>query len=92
MAASLEKALAETQKNIYIFNRSTLFASSLVKLNFIIQVNCSNLEHTNELFKSSKILNVSVFTHKTQGKSTPNIFLPKFKKSSHIYPTRFKTI
>ena len=27
--------------------------------------------------------------HKLQGKSAPNIFLPKFKKPSHSYPMRF---
>ena len=26
---------------------------------------------------------------KIQGKSAPSIFLPKFKKPSHLYPTRF---
>ena len=49
------------------------------------------------MFKSSKILNVyklnifntAVFMHKIQGKSAPNIFLPKFRKPSHSYPTRF---
>ena len=59
--------------------------------------NKSKFEHTSELFKSSKILNVyklnifntAVFMHKIQGKSTPSIFLPKFRKTSHSYPTRF---
>ena len=54
-------------------------------------------EHTSELFKSSKILNVwklnifntVVFMHKIQGKSAPSIFLPKFRKPSHSYLTRF---
>ena len=49
------------------------------------------------MFKSSKILNVyklnifntAVFMHKIQGKSAPSIFLPKFRKPSHSYPTRF---
>ena len=52
--------------------------------------NKSKFEHTNELFKSSKILNVyklnifntAVFMHKIQGKSAPSIFLPKFRKPS----------
>ena len=59
--------------------------------------NKSQFEHTSELFKSSKILNVyklnifntAVFIHKIQGKSTISIFLPKFRKPSHSYPTRF---
>ena len=59
--------------------------------------NKSKFEHTSELFKSSKILNVyklnifntAVFMHKIQGKSAPSIFLPKFRKPSHSYPTRF---
>ena len=49
------------------------------------------------MFKSSKILNLyklnifntAVFMHKIQGKSAPSIFLPKFRKSSHSYLTRF---
>ena len=49
------------------------------------------------MFKSSKILNVyklnifntAVFMHKIQGKSAPSIFLRKFRKPSHSYPTRF---
>ena len=27
--------------------------------------------------------------HKIQGKSAPSIFLPKFRKPSQLYPTRF---
>ena len=54
-------------------------------------------EHTNEWFKSSKILNIyklnifntAVFMHKIQGKSALSIFLSKFRKSSHSYPTQF---
>ena len=60
----------------------------------------SKFEHTSELFKSSKILNVyklnifntAVFMHKFQGKSAPSIFLPKFRKPSHSYPTRFSRV
>ena len=59
--------------------------------------NKSKFEHTNELFKSSKILNVyklnifntAIFIHKIQEKSTPSKFLPKFRKPSHSYPTPF---
>ena len=59
--------------------------------------NKSKFERTSELFKSSKILNVykinifntALFMHKIQGKSAPNIFLRKFRKPSHSYPTRF---
>ena len=62
--------------------------------------NKSKFEHTSELFKSSKILNVyklkifntAVFMHKIQGKSTPSIFLPKFRETSHSYPTRFSHV
>ena len=57
----------------------------------------SKFEHTSELSKSSKFLNVyklnifntAVFMFKIQEKSAPSIFLPKFRKSSHSYPTRF---
>ena len=59
--------------------------------------NKSKFEHTSELFKSSKILNVyklnifdtAVFMHKIQGKYATSIFLPKFRKPSHSYPARF---
>ena len=59
--------------------------------------NKSKFEHTNELLKSSKILNVyklnifntAVFMHKIQGKSALSIFLSKFRKSSHSCPTQF---
>ena len=59
--------------------------------------NKRKFEHTSELFKCSKILNVyrvnifntAVFMHKIQGKSEPSIFLPKFRKPSHSYPTPF---
>ena len=59
--------------------------------------NKSKFEHTSELFKSSKILNVcklnifntAVFMHKIQRKSAPSIFSPKFRKPSHSHPTRF---
>ena len=59
--------------------------------------NKSKFEHTSELFKSSKILNVcklnifntAVFMHRIQGKSALSIFLPKFRKRPHSYPTRF---
>ena len=58
--------------------------------------NKGKFEHTRELFKSSKILNVyklnifntKVFIHKIQGKFAPSIFLPKFRKTSHLYQTR----
>ena len=59
--------------------------------------NKSKFEHTSELFKSRRILNVyklnifntAVFMHKIQGKLAPSIFPPKFRKPSHSYPTRF---
>ena len=64
---------------------------------FCIIFNKGKFEHTSELFKSSKILNVyklnnfnfAVFMHRFQGKSAPSIFLPKFRKPFHSYPTRF---
>ena len=59
--------------------------------------NKSKFEHTSELFKSSKILhvyklnifNTAPFMHKIQGKLAASIFLPKFRKHSHSYSTRF---
>ena len=60
--------------------------------------NKCKFEHTSKLFKYSKILNVyklnifniAVFMHKIQKKSAPNIFLLKFRKSSHSYPVRIQ--
>ena len=57
----------------------------------------SKLEHTSELFKSTKILdvfklnifNIVVFMHKSGWKSVPSIFILKFRKPSQSYPTRF---
>ena len=79
MVASLGRALAE-QKHLLriIFNKG-------------------KFENTRELFKSSKTLNIyklnifsiSVFMPKIQGKCAPSIFLPKFRKPSQSYPTRF---
>ena len=59
--------------------------------------NESKFEHTSELFKSTEILNAyklnifntAVSMNKIQGKSAPSIFLPKFRKPSHLYPVRF---
>ena len=59
--------------------------------------NKSKFDHASELFKSRKIVkvyklsifNTAVFMHKIQGKSAPSIFFPKFRKPSHLYPTRF---
>ena len=52
------------------------------------------------MFKSSKVLNeyklnifnTAVFMYKIQGKSAPSIFLPKFRKPSYSYPTRFSQL
>ena len=56
--------------------------------------NKSKFEHTNELFKSSKILNVykvnifdtgAVFLYTIQGKSAPSIYLLKFRTPSFVF-------
>ena len=77
--------------------RINLEKNSQQKHAFSIIFNKSKLEHTTELFISSKILNVyklnifntTVFMHKIEGKSAPSIFLLKFRKPSHSHPTRF---
>ena len=87
MAVSLGAAPAE----------QTLKKNSHQKHARRIILNKSKLEHTSELFKSSKILNVyklnifntAVFMYKIQGKFAPSIFLPKFRKPFHSHPTRF---
>ena len=55
------------------------------------------LSHTRELFKQCKVLNVYqvniwknlVFMHQINSNTVPTIFLNKFKKPTHNYPTNF---
>ena len=55
------------------------------------------LAHTRELFKEWKVLNVYqvniwknlVFMHQVNSNIVPTIFLNKFKKPTHNYPTNF---
>ena len=57
-------------------------------------------EHTKQLFQSNKILNVyklnivnvATFLYKVNPKTAPNIFLSRFQKPSHSYPTRFSEL
>ena len=59
--------------------------------------NKDRLSHTKELFKECKVLNVYqvniwknlVFMHQVNSNTVPTIFLNKFKKPSHNYPTNF---
>ena len=57
-----------------------LFASFLIKVNLSIPV--LNVYKIN-------IFNTALFMHKIQGKSASSMFLRKFRKPSHLYPTRF---
>ena len=58
------------------------------------------MSHTRELFKEFKVLNVYqviilknlVFMHQINSNTVPTIFLNKFKKSTHNYPTNFARI
>ena len=87
MAACLWGAVVEKTSEI----------NSQQKHNLCTIFNKIKFEHTSELFKSSKILNVyklnifttAVFMHNFSGKSAPRIFLPTFRKPSHSYPTPF---
>ena len=53
--------------------------------------------HTREIFKEQKILNMYqlnilsniIFMHRVENKTAPSIFLTKFCKPSHPYPTNF---
>ena len=57
-------------------------------------------EHTKQLFQSNKILNVyklnivnvATFMYKVNPKTALNIFLSRFQKPSHSYPTRFSEL
>ena len=59
--------------------------------------NRAHLDHTNELFKSQKILNiyklnilsVAVFMYQIRNKTAPLTFSGSFEKISHGYPTIF---
>ena len=59
--------------------------------------NRTPLEHTNELFKSPKILNiyklnilsVAVFMYQIRNKTAPLTFSENFEKICHGYPTNF---
>ena len=50
-----------------------------------------------EIFKGQKILNIyqlnilnnTIFMHRVENKTAPSIFLTKFCKPSHVYPTNF---
>ena len=69
--------------------------NSLQKHAIRIVHNKNRYTHTKELYKENQILNVYqmnifhnlLFMHKVKTQTLPNIFLPKFKKSSHSYPT-----
>ena len=62
--------------------------------------NKGKLKHTKQLFQLNKILNVyklnivnvATFMHKVNTKTAPNIFVSRFQKPSHSYPTRFSKL
>ena len=62
--------------------------------------NKGNFSHTKQLFQSNKILNVyklnilnvATFMYNVNQKTAPNIFLSRFQKPSHSYPTRFSNV
>ena len=59
--------------------------------------NKNKFAHTRKVFKEQNILNVYrlnflsniIFMHRVETKTTPSIFLTKFCKPSHPYPTSF---
>ena len=59
--------------------------------------NKNKFAHTREIFKEQKILNIYqlnilsniIFIHRVENKTAPSIFLTKFCKPSHAYPTNF---
>ena len=61
--------------------------------------NKNKFAHTREIFKEQKILNIYqlnilsniIFMHRVENKTAPSIFLTKFCKPSHAYPTNFLT-
>ena len=59
--------------------------------------NKNKFTDTREIFKEQKILNTYqlnilsniIFMHRVENKTAPSIFLTKFCKPSHVYPTNF---
>ena len=57
-------------------------------------------EYTKQLFQLNEIpnvyklnvVNVATFMYKVNPKTAPNIFLSRFQKPSHSYPTRFSEL
>ena len=70
------------------------------KLALHIINNKGKYEYRRELLRSRKILNVYqvsilknvTFMHKTKMSAAPNVFLSKFRKPSHSYPTTFSVV
>ena len=61
--------------------------------------NKNTFVHTKELFKEQKVLNIyqfnilsNIFMHRVENKTTPSIFVTKFCKPSHPYPTNFSAL
>ena len=56
--------------------------------------------HTKELFVQNKVFNVHqlnilnnlIFMHKVTNGTAPAVFLPKFQKPAHLYPTKFSKL
>ena len=56
--------------------------------------------HTKELFVEKKVFNVYqlnilnnlIFIHKVKTETAPSVFLPKFQKPAHLYPTNFSKL
>ena len=73
---------------------TNLFLLKIIKFVFII-FDKNKFAHTREIFKEQKILNTYqlkilsniIFKHRVENKTAPSIFLTKFCKPSHPYPT-----
>ena len=79
------------------------FRTNLKKINsqqkhtIHIIFNKNKFAHTREIFKEPKILNICqlnilsniIFIHRVENKTSPSIFLTKFCKPFHLYPTNF---
>ena len=50
------------------------------------------LRSINILNEQINILNNTILMHQISTKTTPSVFLSKFKKPSHLYPTRFSNV
>ena len=100
LSKAFPKPLANCKLNAYAYFSNLKKVNSQQKHSVRIIYNKMKYESVRELLISLKILNVyqinilnnASFMHRINTKTAPTVFLSKFTKPSHIYPTRFSQI